>query len=217
MERKKECNIVQDLLLGYVDEILTEDSKEFVEKHIKECKECEGKFNEIERDIEQNDKYNEGKEVEYLKNVKKKISRKNKYMIVISIILVAVIIFNIAVLVNYNIEKFKMDIYLNEDLTEEQLENIKQTIKSKDSQAEIIYYSKQEELDKMKEKLGEKKYLLDNYEENNVFPAHFEVKIKQKNIMKELEQDLIIIPNVKTIHSNVSNNPYMLFFDKILE
>ena len=40
MEKKKECEIVQDLLLGYVDETLNKESIILVEKHINECESC---------------------------------------------------------------------------------------------------------------------------------------------------------------------------------
>ena len=40
MEKKNECEIVQDLLLGYVDETLNNETKKFVEMHLNECKKC---------------------------------------------------------------------------------------------------------------------------------------------------------------------------------
>ena len=40
MERKTECEIVQDLLLGYVDGVLNAESKKLVEKHLSECEKC---------------------------------------------------------------------------------------------------------------------------------------------------------------------------------
>ena len=39
MNKKTECEIVQDLLLGYVDDVLNTESKKLVEKHLLECKE----------------------------------------------------------------------------------------------------------------------------------------------------------------------------------
>ena len=40
MENNKECEIVQDLLIGYADGTLNKDSKKLVEKHLKECDSC---------------------------------------------------------------------------------------------------------------------------------------------------------------------------------
>lgn len=155
MEKKKECNIVQDLLLNYVDGVLSNDSNEFVEYHIRECRNCEEKLEELRKDIEENEK-SETKEVDYLKNVKRKINKKNKIIIIVGAILAITIILNIAVFINYSITACGMEIYLNDDITEQELKDIEQMIKSKDNNAEIIYHSKQDGLEKMKEKIRRK-------------------------------------------------------------
>ena len=54
MDKKTECEIVQDLLFGYADEVLNTQSKKLVEKHLLECEECRSKFNEIKKDVENN-------------------------------------------------------------------------------------------------------------------------------------------------------------------
>ncbi len=40
----RECNIVKDLLPLYVEELCSEDSKEYVEEHMKSCQECKESF-----------------------------------------------------------------------------------------------------------------------------------------------------------------------------
>ena len=35
-----ECNIIKDLLPLYIDDVLSDDSRELVEKHLKECTKC---------------------------------------------------------------------------------------------------------------------------------------------------------------------------------
>lgn len=210
MEKKKECNIVQDLLLNYVDGVLTEDSNEFVENHTRECKGCREKLEELKKDMEESEK-SEAKEVDYLKNVKKKISKKNKVIIIVGVILAITIIFNIIVFINYSKTACEMEIYLNDDITELELKDIEQMIKSKDNNAEIIYHSKQEELEKMKGKFGENEYLLDGYEESyNLFPASYTVK-SSLNMIKEIEYSTISMPGVKTIIDSIDDNPYELF------
>ena len=47
MEKKTECMIVQDLLLGYVDDVLNEESKKVVEKHLAECDVCQKRLKDI--------------------------------------------------------------------------------------------------------------------------------------------------------------------------
>lgn len=40
MIMKKECEIVRDLFPNYVEKQISDVTKEFVEKHVKECKPC---------------------------------------------------------------------------------------------------------------------------------------------------------------------------------
>lgn len=53
----KECNIVKDLIPLYDEELLSQESKEFVEKHIKDCEECKTYLSEslVESKISEND------------------------------------------------------------------------------------------------------------------------------------------------------------------
>lgn len=75
MDKKTECEIVQDLLLGYSDDVLNAESKKLVEKHLLECKECQSKFNEIQKDI-QNNENNQKKQIDYLKKIRRRNSIK---------------------------------------------------------------------------------------------------------------------------------------------
>lgn len=209
MEKNKECSIAQDLLLNYVDSVLNQDSKEFVEGHLKTCQKCQEKLNDIRKDIE-GCKESEEKEIDYLKSVKKKISKKNKFIIIIGLLLFIIIIINVLVFWNFSRLACELQIYLTDDITESQLKEIEQISKSKDKEAEIVYHSKQEGLDQMKEKLKEKSYLLNQYEENNIFPAWYTVKAKL-SVVKEIKESVEMIPGVKKITSYVDNNPYDMF------
>ena len=71
MDKKTECEITQDLLLGYVDDVLNTESKKIVEKHLLECERCQAKLNEIRNDIEKNEN-NQKKQIDYLKKIRRK-------------------------------------------------------------------------------------------------------------------------------------------------
>lgn len=73
MEKKTECEIVQDLLLSYADDVLNPESKKLVEMHLLECGECQKRLKEIRKDMKESEE-NQKKEIDYLK----KIRRKNK-------------------------------------------------------------------------------------------------------------------------------------------
>ena len=89
---KNECDIVKDLSFSYNDNILSNTSKEFVENHLKECDECQRFLKEIREDCT---KKNSKKEIDFLKKIRHKITRKNALIAMISICLICFIIFNI--------------------------------------------------------------------------------------------------------------------------
>lgn len=86
MENKTECEIVQDLLLGYVDDVLNTESKKLVEKHLLKCDNCQTKHKEIKADIEESEN-NQTKEIDYLKKIRRK-SRIKSVILAIVIILI---------------------------------------------------------------------------------------------------------------------------------
>lgn len=71
MDKKTECELVQDLLLSYVDKVLNVESKKLVEKHLIECEKCQQKLIEIKNDMEENQE-NQKAEIDYLKKMRKK-------------------------------------------------------------------------------------------------------------------------------------------------
>lgn len=86
MEKKTECEIVQDLLLGYVDGVLNEESRKLVEKHLLTCEKCRKKLDEIKTDMQENEN-NQKKEIDYLKKIRRK-SRIKSILIALGIILI---------------------------------------------------------------------------------------------------------------------------------
>ena len=96
---KKECEIVQDLLFGYKDNTLHNESQKLVEEHLKTCENCNKIFQELKE--EENNILTEKKEIDYLKKVRKNINKKNKLIIMIGIILTIVVAFNICIFSYY--------------------------------------------------------------------------------------------------------------------
>lgn len=206
---KNECDIVQDLLFSYKDGCLKQGSKEFVEKHLKKCENCAKVYSEMNNEEEQSDITKD--EIDYLKKIKKKMKKKTKIIIAISIILSILIVFNIAIFVNYNKYVSEMTIYLEDSITVKERQKIENTIKEVDKNAEITYKSKEDALNNMKEKFADKSDLLAGYEDNNIFPAYYEVNSNKKAI-EEIEAKLINNEKIKSISSSKGVNPYELFF-----
>ncbi len=87
MSKKEECEIIQDLLPSYIDNILNEYSKKTVEQHLGTCKECQIKYKNMKENVGE-------KEIEIKKQIDylKKIKRKTKVKIIGSLLGCVVII-----------------------------------------------------------------------------------------------------------------------------
>lgn len=208
---KNECDIVKDLLFSYNDGILSDTSKELVENHLKKCEKCKIFLEEIKQE---NHKKNEIKEIDFLKNIKKKINKKNIILSVIFIILIIVVLFNIQVYNNYNQIASTMEVYLKDDITDEQTENIKNKLIEKGDNIELEYISKERALENFKNNLGEKNSLLNDYNsQNSPIPASIEIKTDSKiELMVQAIQDM---PGIAHITTHINTNPYELYLQKL--
>lgn len=92
MENNKECEIVQDLLIGYSDGTLNKDSKKLVEKHLKECNFCTKRLKEIQEDTKESLEFT-NKDIDYLKKFRRKSN--------IKALLIALLVIFLIVLVYY--------------------------------------------------------------------------------------------------------------------
>ena len=215
----KECEIVQDLLFGYKDKILHNASKDLVEKHIEKCSDCKKILNDLEEeenDKEKQEKIEQEKEIDYLKNVNKKMNKKNKLIIIIGIILLIIILLNIGIFIYYYKEARKVQIYIEDNITQEELDNIESYILNIDKNAKIKYYSKEDALNDMKDKFKENANLLSGYETgNNPLPAYFVVETSIENA-KKLVSNIESVEGVKKVTSNFNLNPYLLVISNIM-
>lgn len=90
MKNKRECKIIQDLLPSYVEDLLSTETKEYVEKHIQECVECKEILSNMQDTIKENDDSVKQKEVNYLKKFKNKM---NVLKTILLIVFVVVLLF----------------------------------------------------------------------------------------------------------------------------
>lgn len=145
---KKICNIILDLLPEYIEDDVTDDTREFIEEHIKNCSNCKDILENMKTDIiEEQDKLkNDMKiEVEKIKKVNRNL-KVHKIILVISSIIVLVIT---AILLGKEIyNRFNKTLYYKiQEVYEEniRLDNyyITKTInvKSYDSSGEFNYIS----------------------------------------------------------------------------
>lgn len=107
------------------------------------------------------------------------------------------IFFSIGVNVSSVLEQVQMkqgmEVFLWDEVTDEQRAELEDEIKKLDGVNTVTYKNKQQALDSLKEQMKDYKQLLEGYEgENNVFPASFVVTLtdleKSENIQSEIER-----------------------------
>lgn len=201
---KKECEIVQDLIFGYCDGTLNLTSKELVEKHLVKCEECKKVYEEIKKDKKMDD--DDKIEIDYLKRVNKKLKRKKFLIVIFSICIVLLVVLHIVAFICYYHDHTTIEIFMNKDISEEQMTNIQNQIKNQTENVEITYVSPEKQLEKMKERFKENQDLLAGYNaENNIFTPSFIIKTKTIQDMEKIEESLETVEGIKKISSTSSN------------
>ncbi len=119
------------------------------------------------------------------------------------------IIFGIFLILTENINHFVtkveseqgIQVFINNDATQKQIEEIKEKIMALDGVSTADFISKEQALNQMKERFGDKKDLLAGYEENNIFPASYVVTLTDLTKSKEVQDQILTFENIKKITS----------------
>jgi hypothetical protein len=86
MKTKNDCEIVQDLLPNYIENLTTESSNTLIENHLETCEDCKNILENMKKNITIKDKPDK-KEINYMKKFS------NKMIILETIILIIIILF----------------------------------------------------------------------------------------------------------------------------
>lgn len=210
---KNECDIVKDLLFSYNDGVLSTTSKELVENHLKTCESCRKALEEIKLD---NKKRKTTKDIDIFKFVKRKFTKKNIIILISLLILLVIILFNIRIFEIYNEIASTMEIYLKDDITEEQIENIKNKIMEVSDNLELEYVSKDKALERFQALYKDNQNLLSEYNsQNNPIPASIEIKTNTK--IQTIVDSIQDMPGIMQIKTHVNVNPYEVFMSRIIK
>ena len=119
------------------------------------------------------------------------------------------IIFGIFLILGENINHFVSEVesaqgiqvFVDNDATQEQIDELGEKLRKLDGVSTTEFVSKEDALNQMKEKFGDKKDLLAGYEENNIFPASYVVTLTDLNMSKSVQDQILTFENVKKITS----------------
>lgn len=134
---------------------------------------------------------------------------KKSTMASLMIMCATMIIFGIFFIIGENINYFIAEIesaqgiqvYINNDATDEEVKEIGEKIRALDGINTAEYVSKEDALNQMKEKFKEKEYLLEGYEQNNIFPASYVVTLTDLNLSGQVQNEISKIDKIKKITS----------------
>ena len=119
------------------------------------------------------------------------------------------IIFGIFLILTENINHFVAEVesaqgiqvFINNDATKEQIDEVGEKLRNLDGVSTTEYVSKDDALKQMKERFGDKQDLLAGYEENNIFPASYVVTLTDLSRSKEVQDQILTFDNIKKITS----------------
>ena len=94
MKEKKDCKIVQDLLPNYIDKLTSEETNTYIEEHVNTCKDCKKVLDNMQKDIQLQEKKLEKKKVEYIKKYNRRLKAlKISLLSIICILIVLFVVF----------------------------------------------------------------------------------------------------------------------------
>ena len=107
---------------------------------------------------------------------------------------------NINAFVENVAEAQEIKVVVENDATDQQIEEVGKEILDIDGVKNAEYISKDEALDSMKEWLGND--MVEGYEERNIFSASYNVTLTDLELNDEVQKSILEIPNVKKIESS---------------
>ena len=120
------------------------------------------------------------------------------------------IIFGVFLMLGENINHFVKEIesaqgiqvFIKNEATQEQVEKLEEQIRAIEYVSTTEFVSKEQALEQMKEKFGDKQDLLEAYEgENNIFTASYVVTLTDLTQSKAVQDQILTFENVKKITS----------------
>ena len=103
---KYPCEIINDLLPLYIDDLCNEKSKEVIKEHLSSCESCKRNYEKMKGvdDIMKNNNSEDFKVADSLKNIRRKIFRNKIVVSILTIVVITFVAFGVGIIME-NIEK----------------------------------------------------------------------------------------------------------------
>lgn len=211
------CGIIRDLLPLYIDDVCNEESKQAVENHLSECEKCRNYYESMKSTegfvAKENDNSEDMKMANNLKNVKSKINKKIRNIVLGAVAAMVFVIVGVTLLFNVALKEVSTDdvivsanVYSFEELIENSASNVP------NSESVTIYSGDSDNSQKIEVRIpeiGEITVTEDTIEKNKyvtVFSVSSEYFIR--TIKHEIKGDTIYISAFKTTLLNNKAESY---------
>ena len=211
------CGIIRDLLPLYIDDVCNEESKQAVENHLSECEKCRNYYESMKSTegfvAKENDNSEDMKMANNLKNVKSKINKKIRNIVLGAVAAMVFVIVGVTLLFNVELKEVSPDdvivsanVYSFEELIENPASNVP------NSESVTIYSDDSDNSQKIEVRIpeiGEITVTEDTIEKNKyvtVFSVSSEYFIR--TIKHEIKGDTIYISAFKTTLLNNKAESY---------
>lgn len=211
------CGIIRDLLPLYIDDVCNEESKQAVENHLSECEKCRNYYNSMKSTegfvAKENDNSEDMKMANNLKNVKSKINKKIRNIVLGAVAAMVFVVVGVTLLFNVALKEVSPDdvivsanVYSFEELIENSASNVP------NSESVTIYSDDSDNSQKIEVRIpeiGEITVTEDTIEKNKyvtVFSVSSEYFIR--TIKHEIKGDTIYISAFKTTLLNNKAESY---------
>ena len=211
------CGIIRDLLPLYIDDVCNEESKQVVENHLSECEKCRNYYESMKSTegfvAKEDDNSEDMKMANNLKNVKSKINKKIRNIVLGAVAAMVFVIVGVTLLFNVALKEVSPDdvivsanVYSFEELIENSASNVP------NSESVTIYSDDSDNSQKIEVRIpeiGEITVTEDTIEKNKyvtVFSVSSEYFIR--TIKHEIKGDTIYISAFKTTLLNNKAESY---------
>ena len=211
------CGIIRDLLPLYIDDVCNEESKQAVENHMSECEKCRNYYESMKSTegfvAKENDNSEDMKMANNLKNVKSKINKKIRNIVLGAVAAMVFVIVGVTLLFSVALKEVSPDdvivsanVYSFEELIENSASNVP------NSESVTIYSDVSDNSQKIEVRIpeiGEITVTEDTIEKNKyvtVFSVSSEYFIR--TIKHEIKGDTIYISAFKTTLLNNKAESY---------
>ena len=211
------CGIIRDLLPLYIDDVCNEESKQAVENHLSECEKCRNYYESMKSTegfvAKENDNSEDMKMANNLKNVKSKINKKIRNIVLGAVAAMVFVIVGVTLLFSVALKEVSPDdvivsanVYSFEELIENSASNVP------NSESVTIYSDDSDNSQKIEVRIpeiGEITITEDTIEKNKyvtVFSVSSEYFIR--TIKHEIKGDTIYISAFKTTLLNNKAESY---------